>query len=285
VVVEEETQQIQIVIADVPSQEEVVPQAAIEVLYQRTGARYVGHRLDYDSFDQIVQLTKCVLELFSNLPIGWLFFVPALQLTDFVHKIEFYIEMFCDMDKAIVQETYKAQQMITVILKHFTNRTNPMRALRLDVMQLLNNEVVEFLAFPQVGAGHREDVVIHPIYKNTDLVSQINGSSLSLTCQSQSPAQPVTVGLLLGTLHFGLEVLPGVDAFVGTPLKEHNQLRQFHLSVEHIGVTRHDIAPCSPLPGTQGIASVCNGPLKVQTMVAQIQQMNAPCDFVQYVDR
>ena len=32
VVVEEETQQIQIVIADVPPQEEVVPQAAIEVL-------------------------------------------------------------------------------------------------------------------------------------------------------------------------------------------------------------------------------------------------------------
>ncbi len=50
-VVEEETQQIQIVIADVPPQEEVVPQAAIEVLYQRTGARYIGHRLDYGGFD------------------------------------------------------------------------------------------------------------------------------------------------------------------------------------------------------------------------------------------
>ena len=35
VVVEEETQQIQIVIADVPSQEEVVPQAAVEVLDDR----------------------------------------------------------------------------------------------------------------------------------------------------------------------------------------------------------------------------------------------------------
>ncbi|HUV66785.1 MAG TPA: hypothetical protein VMW24_23050 [Sedimentisphaerales bacterium] len=33
VVVEEETQHIQIVIADVPPQEEVIPQAAIEVLY------------------------------------------------------------------------------------------------------------------------------------------------------------------------------------------------------------------------------------------------------------
>ena len=78
VVVEEETQQIQIVIADVPPQEEVVPQAAIEVLYQRTGARYVGDRLDYGSFDPIVQLTKCVPELCSTLPIGWLSFVPAL---------------------------------------------------------------------------------------------------------------------------------------------------------------------------------------------------------------
>ena len=78
VVVEEETQQIQIFIADVPSQEEVVPQAAIEVLYQRTGAGYVGHRLDYGSFDPIVQLTKSVLELFSKLPIGRLSFVPAL---------------------------------------------------------------------------------------------------------------------------------------------------------------------------------------------------------------
>ena len=53
-VVEEETQQIQIVIADVPPQEEVVPQAAIEVLYQRTGARYIGHRLDCGSFDPMV---------------------------------------------------------------------------------------------------------------------------------------------------------------------------------------------------------------------------------------
>lgn len=280
VVVEEETQQIQIVIADVPSQEEVVPQAAIEVLYQRTGARYVGHRLDYGGFDPMVSLAEYVLKLFSTLPIGWLPFVPALQFTDPVHKIEFYIEVFCNIDKAIVQETCKAQQMITVILKHFTNRTNPMRALRLDVMQLLNNEVVKFLAFLSVGAGHGEDVVIHPIHKNTDLVSQINGSSLCLACQSQSPAQPVTVGLLLGMLHFGMDVLPGVDAFAGTPLKEHNQLRQFHLSVEHIGVTRHGIAPGSPLPGTQGIASVCNGPLKIQTMVAQIQQMNTPGGFV-----
>jgi len=32
-VVEEETQQIQIVIADVPPQEEVVPQAAVEILH------------------------------------------------------------------------------------------------------------------------------------------------------------------------------------------------------------------------------------------------------------
>jgi hypothetical protein len=197
-----------------------------------------------------------------------------------VHKIEFYIEAFGNIDKAIIQDTYKAQQMITVILKHYTNRTNPMWALRLDVMQLLNNEVVEFLAFLQVGTGHREDVVVHPIHKNIDMVSQINGSSLSLACQSQFPAQPMTAGLLLGTLHFGLEVLLGVDAFVGTPLKEHNQLRQFHLSVEHIPVTRHGIAPGSPLPGTQGIASVGNGPLKIQTMVAQIQQMNAPGGFV-----
>ena len=78
VVVEEETQQIQIVIADVPPQEEVVPQAAIEVLYQRAGAGYVGHRLDYGSFDPMVSLAECVLELFSTLPIGQLFFVPAL---------------------------------------------------------------------------------------------------------------------------------------------------------------------------------------------------------------
>ena len=49
--------------------------------------------------------------------------------------------------------------MITAILKHYTNRTNPMRALRLQATQLLNNEVVEFLAFLQVGTGHGEDVV------------------------------------------------------------------------------------------------------------------------------
>ena len=77
-VVEEETQQIQIVIADVPPQEEVVPQAAIEVLYQRTGARYIGHRLDYGSFDPMVSLAECVLEFCSTLPIGGLLFVPAL---------------------------------------------------------------------------------------------------------------------------------------------------------------------------------------------------------------
>jgi hypothetical protein len=280
VVVEEETQQIQIVIADVPPQEEVVPQAAIEVLYQRTGARHLGHRLDHGSFDPMVSLAEYVLEFFSTLPIGSLPFVLSLQFTDFVYKIEFYIEAFCHLDKAIIQDTCKAQQMITVILEHYTNRTNPMRTLRLQAMQLLNNEVVEFLALLQVGAGHGEDVVIHPIGKNTDLVSQINGSSLCSACQGQSPAQPMTVGLLPGTLHFGLEVLLGVDAFVGTPLKEHNQLRQFHLSVEHIPVTRHGIAPGSPLPGTQGIASVGNGPLKIQTMAAQIQQMNAPCGFV-----
>ena len=78
VVVEEETQQIQIVIADMPPQEEVIPQAAIEVLYQRAGARYVGHRLDYGGFDPMVPLAECVLELCSTLPIGGLPFVPAL---------------------------------------------------------------------------------------------------------------------------------------------------------------------------------------------------------------
>ena len=54
VVVEEETQQIQIVIADVPPQEEVVPQAAIEILDQRAGARYVRHRLDDSGLDPMV---------------------------------------------------------------------------------------------------------------------------------------------------------------------------------------------------------------------------------------
>jgi len=78
VLVEEETQQIQIVIADVPPQEEVVPQAAIEILDQRAGARYVGHRLDYSGFDPMVPLAKGVLELCSTLPIGGLSFVPAL---------------------------------------------------------------------------------------------------------------------------------------------------------------------------------------------------------------
>ena len=77
-VVEEQTQQIQIVIADVPPQEEIVPQAAIEVLYQRAGARHVRHRLDYGSFDPMVPLAECVLEFCSMLPIGWLSFVPAL---------------------------------------------------------------------------------------------------------------------------------------------------------------------------------------------------------------
>ena len=78
VMVQEETQQIQILIADVPPEEEVVPQAAIEVLHQRTGARYIGHRLDDGRFDPMVQLTKCVLELCSTLPIGGLPSVPAL---------------------------------------------------------------------------------------------------------------------------------------------------------------------------------------------------------------
>ena len=78
VVVEEETQEIQIVLADVPPQEEVIPQAAIEVLDQRTGARYVGHRLDYGGFNPMVPLAECVLELCSTLPIGGLPFVPAL---------------------------------------------------------------------------------------------------------------------------------------------------------------------------------------------------------------
>jgi len=72
----------------------------------------------------------------------------------------------------------------------------------------------------------------------------------------------------------------GVDAFVGTPIQEHNQLRQFNSSVEHIPIARHGIAPGSPLPGTQGSASIGNCPLEVQTMVAQIQQMNAPCGFI-----
>jgi len=88
-----------------------------------------------------------------------------------VHQIEFYIEAFCNIDKAIIQDPCEAQQMITVILKHFTNRTNPMRALRLEATQLLNNKVVEFVTFLQVGAGHGENVVIHPIHKNTDVVS------------------------------------------------------------------------------------------------------------------
>jgi len=122
---------------------------------------------------------------------------------------------------------------------------------------------------------------MHPVYKNMHVIGQGNGSSLFLSGHGQFLAQGVPFGLLLGTPHLGLEVLAGVDAFVGTPLQEHCQLRQFHLSVEHIPVTGHSIAPSGPLSGTQGCAAVSDGSLKVETPLAQIQQMmGQPMDTV-----
>jgi hypothetical protein len=81
VVIEEQTQEIQIVIADVPPQDEVGPQTAIEVLDQRTGERHVRHRLDDDSFNPMAPLSQCVLELGSTLPIG-VAFCPSPVVLD-----------------------------------------------------------------------------------------------------------------------------------------------------------------------------------------------------------
>jgi hypothetical protein len=70
--------------------------------------------------------------------------------------------------------------------------------------------------------------------------------------------------------------LAGVDAFVGTPLQEHGPLRPFHLSVEHVPIAWHGIAPSGPLSGTQGCAAIGEGPFQCQTPLTPIQPMNAP---------
>jgi len=71
--------------------------------------------------------------------------------------------------------------MITVILKHDSNRTYAIGTLRLKTTQLFNNEVIEFPAFLELRAGHGENIITHPTYEDHDEVRQIDNRRFCLT--------------------------------------------------------------------------------------------------------
>ncbi len=77
-VIEEKPQQVEIFVANMPAQEKVVPQAAVEVLYYRTSTRRFGHDLLNDPFKGIKPFPQFLSQLGFPLPVGRILLVHTL---------------------------------------------------------------------------------------------------------------------------------------------------------------------------------------------------------------
>ena len=77
-VIEEESQQVEIFVANMPAQEKVVSQAAVKVLYYRTSTRRFGHDLLNGPFKGIKPFPQFLSQLGLPLPVGLILLVHAL---------------------------------------------------------------------------------------------------------------------------------------------------------------------------------------------------------------
>ena len=101
--VEEEPQQIQISVTNVSTQKKVVPQAAVEILDNRTGSGRGGHDFANALFYGVELVTKSFSQSALALPVGWQISIESLQLADGMHKWKRYVQPCGEFVEPLIQ--------------------------------------------------------------------------------------------------------------------------------------------------------------------------------------
>ena len=126
--VEEEPQQVQVAVAQVASQEEVVPQPAVEVLDDRTGPRGVFD----DAADLPLDGGEAALELVAQwplgLPVGGGVAIQRFQMGDLLDPITGYVQPLGQDGELVLLDADECQQIVTLFAQRLADRSDAVRA-------------------------------------------------------------------------------------------------------------------------------------------------------------
>src|SRR3990170_1020901 len=110
-VIEEEPQQVQVVVANLPTKEEVVPQAAVEVFDDRAGPGRIGHDRP-NRFPQGVELTAQALAQGAlALPMDRAVEVEPLQFTHLLDPAPGNLPARRQIAEALLQDAGKGEEV------------------------------------------------------------------------------------------------------------------------------------------------------------------------------
>ena len=126
--VEEKAQQVQVVVANVATQEEVISQAAVEILNDGTGSRRLGHDLLDGGFEIVQPMAKLMVQRGAALSMRGVMLIDALQFTDGVHPKRRHVEAHGQVVQLLIQHAGESQQLIALVFERPSHRADAMRA-------------------------------------------------------------------------------------------------------------------------------------------------------------
>ena len=208
--------------------------------------------------------------------------VHPLQLAQFLHPVHRHLEAVGQALVFVLEENREGQQVIAVAFQHPVDRADPMRTKRFPGHQLPNHEVEQLPSHGQAGTAQREDVARHPVGQGAKILGQGLGLLLGLTGQGQRLGQVLPAAVPLGPLHavFELPSMQSVSGGAMFQIERHGP--QIPLGMEDVPMAGNR-RPGGGLPGPQTLAAVGDRVVEGQSVVAQIQQMNAPGGLVAVV--
>jgi len=274
-VIEEESQQIQILGANDLAKREVVAQAAVEILDHGTCSWGACQGFD----DSLLDVMKVAFELAADLgfpfPARGVGLVDAFHLSELLDCLDRDVELGANLDELIIEQLGEGKEVIPLVFEAASHRADAMLAEGLECGELGKHEAVELFASRIVRPGQTEDVFPHPLFKRVHILGQLEELGLVGSCKGQFLRELVAVGLLPGLVHLVLKDFPDADGASGTALQEGAQSTKLLQAMEYVPMTRH-IGPRQSLPGSQSRARIRDNPVGMESLLFQIQQVNSP---------
>src|ERR1019366_2313350 len=115
--VEEELQQVQIARADLPAQEKVASQPAVDVFDDRTGTHHLLAQSTHGLFDRVETTTQLFAQGRLFLPTPRLALVERLQVEQFADSGEGRLELGGELGQVLVELPRESQELVAVILE------------------------------------------------------------------------------------------------------------------------------------------------------------------------
>ena len=127
-VVQEEPQEVEVLVPEMPAQEEVVSKAAVEVLYNRTRSWCIGHRIEDCGLDVVKRSSQLPAKLRLAFPVARLLLVQTMQLADRVNEIDGDVEPPGDVGQLPVEDCGEGEDVVALVLERTPDRADAVRA-------------------------------------------------------------------------------------------------------------------------------------------------------------